>query len=154
MGEKMITKKHGYEWVEFIPLTEEEIMRYHPIAGSFAIVKCAGKYLMCYNTWREQWEIPAGQREDHETARDCAIRELYEETGQRVTEMQFKGLMKVKNLATETLKYNPVYFSSINQLQPFQKNAETSKIILWDGEEDIGYVDEVDLKLLNWFGRE
>ncbi|MCG3088863.1 NUDIX domain-containing protein [Sporosarcina cyprini] len=154
MGEKMITKNHGYEWVEFIPLTEKEIMRYHPIAGSFAIVECAGKYLMCYNTWREQWEIPAGQREAHETARDCAIRELYEETGQRVTEMQFKGLMKVKNLATETLKYNPVYFTSINQLQPFQKNAETSKIILWDGEEDIGYVDEVDLKLLNWFGRE
>ncbi|QTD41939.1 NUDIX domain-containing protein [Sporosarcina sp. Te-1] len=144
------TKNHGVEWMEFISLKEEDMQQYHPIAGSYGVVRCSGKYLMCFNTWREQWEIPAGGRDEHETSRECAMRELYEETGQRVSEMTFKGLMKVRNLINGTVKYNPVYFTAIEQLQPFLENAETSEIILWDLKEDIGYVDEVDLKLFDF----
>lgn len=126
------------------------MQQYHPIAGSYAVVRCLGKYLMCFNTWRAQWEIPAGGREEHETSKECAIRELHEETGQKVTEMTFKGLMKVRNVKNETIKYNPVYYAEIDQLQPFLENAETSEIILWDVKEDIGDVDEVDVKLFGF----
>lgn len=124
--------------------------RYNPIAGSYAVLKCAGKYLICYNTWREQWELPAGQREAHETPKECAIRELYEETGQIVHDLDFIGLLKVKNVSTGNVKYNPVYYGSIDLLQPFVQNAETSQILLWDLQEQIGTIDEVDLSIFDY----
>jgi hypothetical protein len=37
------------------------------------------------------------------------------------------------------------------QFLEFIKLEETSKIILWDQKEDIGYIDEIDKKLLELF---
>jgi len=85
-------------FLDFIRGTEEKMNSYEPIAGSFAVLNCAGKFLMCYNTWRKQWELPAGQREPNETPKECAIRELYEETGQLVNDLEFKGLLKGEKL--------------------------------------------------------
>lgn len=130
-------------------INEENIQFYSPVAGSFAVISGVNKYLMCYNDWREQWELPAGKREEGETSKACAIRELYEETGQKIDDMKFIGLLKLKNLLNGQYKYNPVYFASLEKLQPFVKNNETSKIMLWDLKETIGFVDEIDLQILN-----
>ncbi|RZT23627.1 NUDIX domain-containing protein [Fictibacillus sp. BK138] len=143
------TKNNGIEFLEFINVTEEEIFNYPPLAGSFAVIKCEGKYLMCYNVWREQWELPAGSREDGETPKECARRELYEETGQIVTDLKFKGLLKSKKLNGE-IKFNPVYFTNMEKLQPFKENEETSKIMLWDLREEIGSIDSVDIRILDF----
>ena len=138
-------KNNGFKFLEFIKVKEIEITNYGPVAGSFAVLNCEGKYLFCYNTWRKQWELPAGQREGDETPKECAIRELYEETGQIVGDLEFKGLLKVENTMNNSVKYNPVYFTVIDSLQPFIENEETTEITLWDLKEEIGYIDEVDL---------
>lgn len=145
-----LTKYNGIEFLEFIKVTEEEIFNYPPVAGSFAVIKCEGKYLMCYNVWREQWELPAGSREEGETPKECAIRELYEETGQMVTDLKFKGLLKSKKTINGEIKFNPVYFANIEELQPFKENEETSKIMLWDLKEEIAAIDSVDIRILDF----
>ena len=99
---------------------------------------------------RSQWEIPAGRREGHETPKDCAKRELYEETGQVVSDLDFKGLLKVQNQSNGSIKYNPVYMANVEQLHPFKENGETSKIMLWDLKEEIGFIDEVDIKIFDF----
>ncbi|WP_274310048.1 NUDIX domain-containing protein [Solibacillus daqui] len=146
----IVTKNNCFQFLEFIVVKETEIYNYHRLAGSYAVIKCDDKYLLCYNTLRKQWELPAGQRETNETPKDCAIRELYEETGQRVLNIEFKGLLKVKNVIDDAIKYNPVYFTTLEKLQPFQKNNETSEIRLWDLEQKIGHIDEVDLKIFDF----
>lgn len=143
-----ITKNNGYEFVDLLLCKEEEMDSFQPIAGSFAVLNCSGKYLMCYNTWRKQWELPAGKREAGESAKECASRELFEETGQNVDKLTFLGLLKVKKLVNGTFKYNPVYFGSLDKLEPFLPNNETSDIYLWNLLEEIGLVDEVDMLLL------
>jgi 8-oxo-dGTP diphosphatase len=140
---------HGWKFLEFISLSEDELDRYAPIAGSFAVIKCKGKFLLCYNDWRSQWEIPAGKRETGETAADCALRELYEETGQTPAQLSFKGLMKLKN-EDDSLKFNPVFTGELEELQPFRVNEETSAIMLWDMEQGIGSIDEADFMLLKF----
>ncbi len=142
------TKNHGFELIEFLSINEENIQSYSPIAGSFAVISCSGKYLMCYNDFRKQWELPAGQREACETSKACAIRELFEETGQVVEDMKFIGLLKLKNVLNGQYKYNPVYFTSLDRLQPFVKNNETSIIKLWDLKEAIGFVDDIDIQVV------
>ena len=148
------TKNNGRKFVGFIRLYESDLTNYNPISGSFAVIKCKGKYLLCYNVWRNQWEIPAGNREGNETPMECAIRELYEETGQRVKTMEFLGLLKSKDLQDGLIIYNPVYFSTILELQPFRENDEISKIQLWDLKEEIGPIDEVDIHIISFLGGE
>lgn len=143
-------KNNGFEFLEFINVKETSINQYEPLAGSFAVLKCEGKYLLCYNILRKQWELPAGGRESNETSKECAIRELYEETGQYVTNLVFKGLIKVKNTFNGHFKYNPVYFTTIEKLHPFKENEETSEIKLWDLNEEIGFIDSVDIKVLDY----
>ena len=144
------TKNNGFKFFDFIAIKEEEIKDYAPIAGSFAVISCDEKVLMVYNVWRKQWELPAGRREGDETARDCAIRELYEETGQYITELEFKGLLKLGNTSDGNAKYNPVFAGSAPKLQPFLKNDETSEMKLWDRSGELGVIDEMDLKILDY----
>lgn len=146
----IITKNNGFKFIDFLVVKETEIYNYHRLAGSYAVIKCDDRYLLCYNTMRKQWELPAGQREENETSKDCAIRELYEETGQIVSNIEFKGLLKLKNLSNDEVKYNPVYFTTLEELQSFQKNSETSEIKLWDLKEQVGYIDEVDVKIFDY----
>lgn len=147
----MITRQNnGFEFVKFLSIRETEINQYNPLAGSFAIVECEGNYLLCYNRCRQQWELPAGKREDGETPMECAKRELYEETGQLVIDMEFKGLAMVRNKSNSLIKYNPIYFTSIKSLQPFRENSETTDIRLWDLKDDL-HIDEVDLMIMENF---
>ncbi|TWT02529.1 NUDIX domain-containing protein [Planomicrobium sp. CPCC 101079] len=144
------TNNNGFEFLEFIRINEGEMYKYKPLAGSFAVVVCEGKYLICFNKWRSQWELPAGRREGEETPKECAMRELYEETGQMVSNLVFKGLLKAKNQHSGKVKYNPVYSTAIDRLQPFRENEETTEIRLWDLREDIGCFDEVDMRIFDY----
>ncbi|WP_019412698.1 NUDIX domain-containing protein [Paenisporosarcina sp. TG20] len=144
------TKDNGLKFLEFISTKEEDTYNYQQVAGSFAVIKCEEKYLFCYNIWRKQWELPAGRREGDETPKDCAIRELYEETGQIVSNLEFRGLLKTENTMNGEIKFNPVYFTTTEKLQPFKENEETSEIMLWDLKEEIGYIDSVDIRILDF----
>lgn len=143
-------QNNGFKFLDFLFIKEKEMFNYHRLAGSYAVLKCNHKFLFCYNTLRKQWELPAGQREENEWPKECAIRELYEETGQVITELDFLGLLKVKNLINNGIKYNPIYFTTVENLQLFQENSETSAIKLWDLKEEIGCVDGVDLSLCKY----
>ena len=135
------------EFIEFMTVTEDELHKYEPLAGSYAIVQVEHDLLFGFNHFRKRWELPAGSRELDESPKECAIRELYEETGQKVKELTFQGLAKIRNLETQLVKYNPVYFSKVCHLTPFIPNDEMERIILWDLASDIGPVDHVDVQI-------
>lgn len=145
----VIINKNGYVFLECISLNEHELKNYSPLAGSYALARFNSKYLICFNTLRKQWEIPAGGRDDSETAKECAIRELFEETGQAVKDMEFKGLLKVRK-PDGTMKYNPIFYVELDNVEPFNKNDETDQILFWNFIDNIGYIDEVDEAVLRW----
>jgi len=146
----VITKnKCGYELLEYIPCNEQEIINYENVTGAVIVVKVNDEFLIGFNNWRKQWEMPAGRIEKGESARQAAIRELLEETHQKVENIEFKGLFKKKRPNGEIV-YMAIFLCVKDGIVPFVKKEddEMDEIKLWDLKEDIGYVDEIDLKII------
>ena len=141
--------KSGWKLLEYLNVSEDRISDYENVTGAFAIIKVEGKYLIGFNSWRQQWEFPAGGIEEGETAREAAIRELFEETHQTHRELKFAGLFKVMD-SRGVIKYQAIFTGDLSELQPFIRSEgdEMERIRLWDLKEDIGYVDECDLKMV------
>lgn len=141
--------KSGWTLLEYIDIEEKNIDKYQNVTGAYAILKIADKYVIGYNGWRKQWEFPAGGIDDGETAREAAIRELFEETHQKVEDLEFKGLFKVED-AKGKIKYQAIFVCEHDELLTFEhtKDDEMDEIRLWDLQEDIGYVDECDVKIV------
>ena len=77
---------------------------------------------------------------------------MQELTGVSITEMlKFKGLFKVEDAKGNT-KYQAIFIGEQAELVPFEhkENDEMSEIRLWDMQEDIGYVDECDVRNLRF----
>ena len=74
---------------------------------------------------------------------------MFEETHQKNVELKFKGLFKVED-AKGKIKYQAIFVCYQAELQPFihNDNDEMNEIRLWDMYEDIGYVDECDVKIV------
>lgn len=145
----IIKNKCGYELLEYIPCDEQEIMNYDNVTGAGIVFSVNNKYLIGFNNWRKQWEIPAGRIEGRESARQTAIRELFEETHQQVDDIEFKGLFKKKRPNGEIV-YMAIFLCIKDSIVPFVKKEddENDEIKLWDLNEEIGYVDEIDLKII------
>ena len=104
-----------------------------------------------YNKWRKQWEIPGGILEQNETLRECAVRELFEETGQKVKKISFIGIMKFQLEPDKRIEYGGLFSGTLDKISEFKSNEEASEIILYDAKEDIGYINEIDKKLLEYW---
>lgn len=141
------TQNNGFEFIEFIRIPDAELHNDQTLASSYAIIQVKGSYLLGYNRMRQQWELPAGKREDGETPLACAKRELFEETGQTVNDLKFIGLARVKNQMNGTEKFNPLFYSTLDFMTPFKNNPEMSEIMLWDLKKEI-HIDAVDLSIL------
>ena len=141
--------KSGWKLLEYLDIKETDIDKYINVTGAFAILRIKDKYVLGYNNWRKQWEFPAGHIEDGETPRCAAERELLEETHQRNSKLIFKGLAKVSD-AKDYIRYQAIFYCEQEELSEFIKNDddEMDKILLWDMVENIGYIDEVDLKIV------
>lgn len=140
--------KSGWTLLEYLNITENEISKYHNVTGSYVILMIKQRIVVGFNRYRKQWELPSGGIEEGETARQAAIRELYEETHQKVDILNFKGLIRVKD-PQGIIKYQAVFKGCKNEFFPFvyEENDEMEKIYLWDMKENIGYVDECDIKI-------
>ena len=141
--------KSGWKLLEYVDIKEKDIEKYSNVTGAYAILKVGDKYVVGYNGWRKQWEFPAGGIDEGETAREAAIRELYEETHQRNEQLIFRGLFKVED-AKGNIKYQAIFTCQQDELIPFEHTEfdEMNEIMLWDMKEDIGYVDECDVKIV------
>lgn len=141
--------KSGWTLLEHLDIKEEEIGNYEKVTGAFAIVTVDGQYIIGYNKWRQQWEFCGGGIELGETARDAALRELFEETHQRASELTFCGISRMQRPNGEFC-YQAVFTGTVERLEPFvaTDEDEMSDIMLWDLKRDIGYVDECDLKIV------
>jgi 8-oxo-dGTP diphosphatase len=92
------------------------------------IIKCSstGKYLLVKG-FTGKWSFPKGHQEQKETSKECAIREIYEETGIKIDETK-NPMVKLCKL------YNHHYYNI-----EFEEEIETNPI------------DDREIKDIKWF---
>ncbi|MEC0243644.1 NUDIX domain-containing protein [Paenibacillus dokdonensis] len=144
--------RKGDIFEELINITEDQVDNtdFNPITHAFVVAKSKDGFLLLYNNWKNNWELAGGMIEAGETLRECAIREMLEETNQIPERIEFKGLMKF-TLKNGRVEYGGLFSADIELERPFLNNDEATKIIFWDGTEDIGYIDEIDKELLKYY---
>ena len=153
----IMTDEKGNIFLEFIRTEEEQVDLASldaPLTHSLIVVKCQEAFLFMYNKWRNSWELPGGVIEKGETARQCVIRELFEETNQKIGIVEFKGLMKFRLQPSyhgpERTEYGALFSGELDALDAFIENDEAITITLWDGISDIGEISGIDKKLIEF----
>jgi len=143
--------RRGIAFLEFSQIPESELdpAIYRPLRFTFIAIRHPRGFLLVYHRARQTWELPGGHIEDGESSRDCAVREFFEETGQKVEPLAFKAVLRLRDTANNRLFFSALYSGQVTSLVPFYENEEISRITLWDGKTDIGYVDEIDAAVIN-----
>lgn len=147
------TNRRGDIFEEFIEIFEEDISNIDldfPLTHALVVAKNDDGFLLMYNNWKKNWEVAGGILENNESLQECALRELLEETNQIPSKIKFRGLMKF-HLHNGKTEYGGLFCAYIKEVRPFQSNDEARDIIFWDGQTDIGYIDEIDKKLLSYY---
>ena len=91
-----VIDRHGHQLVEVWHAPEEAIDRFDvPCPLSLVVVRRPdATVLVGLNRWRRTWELPGGVREHDETPRAAAMRELAEEAGLVVPDLEWIGLVR------------------------------------------------------------
>lgn len=86
------------------------------------------RFLLVHVGSRDCWELPGGGIEPGEPARDAAVRELREESGQLVEaeDMRFVGYARTMLGTPDNVRYGALYTAGTDAPQPFVPNSETS----------------------------
>jgi 8-oxo-dGTP diphosphatase len=142
--------RHGIALLEYSRVSERELYSdiYRPLLVSFMAIRHEGNFLLVHHLQRDSWELPGGHIESAESARDCAARELFEETGQRVEHLECRAVVKYHDRADNRIYYGTLFSGYLPSPVPFHENDEISEITYWDGKTDIGYVDKIDIKVI------
>lgn len=150
----ILVNNKGHIFLDFIEVNEEEIMNIvtdAPLTHSLIVAKYQGNFLLMFDKWKQHWELPGGVIEKGETPRECAVRELYEETNQKIECLSFKGLMKFQLKPDDRIEYGALFSGEIKEPSRFEENNEAEKIEYWDKVRNIGFIDEIDVKLLEYY---
>lgn len=147
----LAVSKNGTVLLDFMRLNNTESpLEYDDIPVTFTMVgiRHENKYVFVHNMKRQQWEIPGGGLEIGETMADCAQREVWEESSQRVSDLAFKGLIKIKLANNQRIEFGAIYIATLNEVTPFAVNNEMDGFILWDLEQNIGDVGAISKAVL------
>ena len=127
-----------------------------PLTHAFVAVRNGdGNHLLVYDRYKRHWELAGGGMEPAETARECARRELEEESGIACAAeaLRFVGVMKFllapgRYHPSSRIEYGALYAVDVSEVPPFEPNEEIEATTWWDRLAPIGDVGVIDAKLI------
>ncbi|WP_185964451.1 NUDIX hydrolase [Aliikangiella marina] len=100
--------------------------------GAQVVVKCADKYLLVKSIYRDTYSFPGGYRKRGESAKQNAIRELFEETGlfieEERLELSFENSFKFgRSMCRDSIFYIELDFIELESIRCDDSEIESIK---------------------------
>jgi 8-oxo-dGTP diphosphatase len=152
MDELPVENTDGSVLISFDRLREEQLGTLDPsvpLTASLVVLWCGHECLMVFNRYRQAWELPGGMLDPGESAREAAIRELAEESGQRADSLDLAGVAKIRVAPDNRLEYLAIYRGELESPQPFTPNDEMSAATWWNPTEPLTALFPIDAALAN-----
>lgn len=134
----LFEEKAGHALLELIQGEEAELcgpLGPRPLTHALVLARHAGKTLLVFNRYRQEWELPGGIIDPGENAGEAALRELMEESNQTLPTLRFVGLMRLRLKPDDRLEFGALYQGEVSEPRPFQANQEIEGVCWWDGGE-------------------
>ena len=104
--------------------------------------------LQVRNNHRSIWELPGGYVDPGETASDCALRELFEESGLIGSEIELLGVMEIERQAPHSDVLQCALYQCSAEGAPSAWGPETSAVAFWHPATELGPISAIDEALL------
>ncbi|MCD7099698.1 NUDIX hydrolase [Stenotrophomonas sp. MMGLT7] len=149
---KPVVNERGERLVSILRIGEAAAASF-PIAFALIIGFAKPGYLLVHDTRRRIWELPGGFLDPGESARQAALRELQEESGQIAVLPRWEALLELEfpgnGVAHST--YGALFSATIRAPRRFDTNAEIDAIGFWPRCSLPADVSAIDRSLLDHF---
>jgi 8-oxo-dGTP diphosphatase len=108
-----IANERGERLLSVLSVAESDLHSLAPVTFSLVIARSEQGFLLIFNRKRKVWELPGGMIDPHETARQCAERELTEETCQSVSSLRWLGLIELATGVEQADTRSPVEYGAL-----------------------------------------
>lgn len=100
------------------------------------------------NSHRSIWELPGGYVDCGERAADCALRELFEESGLTGSEIVLLGILDIERPSPYSDILKCALFECRAEGAPSPGDAEISAVAFWDPMSILGPISTIDAAIL------
>lgn len=116
--------------VKFYEMAQDELLKFAVIVS-----KADGKWVLCRHRDRDTYEVPGGHREPGETILETAKRELQEETGAQIFEIEpvcvYSVTGKTQVVDDEKETFGMLYSAEIKTIE-VELHSEIEQVKLFD----------------------
>lgn len=145
----LVVDDRGNALISFHFGTEEAPPGDAPLCCALVALWYDERVLMVFDRFRQSWELPGGQIDPGESARQAAARELLEETGHTPDgRLRFVGYAGFTLKPDQRAEYGALFSGPSAGVCAFQPNDEIAAIRWWDFRETLpGRVQPLDVYL-------
>lgn len=119
-----------------------------PLVLSLSVPQRAdGAVLMVRNTWSREWELSGSTIEEHESARDTAVRAFRVETGSPPPELDFVGVATVQLGHERRIEYAALYRVMIDEVPDAEPDGRVKPMTWWDLGATLPALSPIDAHL-------
>lgn len=149
-----IVNERGEQLRSVLSIAESDLHSVAPVTFSLVIARSEQRFLLIFNRRRKMWELPGGMIDPHESPRQCAERELTEETGQSVVSLRCLGAIElatgVNHADTRSpVEYGALFCGDVTARDAVVENEEVEEISFFTGDSLPPNVSSIDRYLLS-----